>query len=149
MASTTSFSREALIERAPKLILLLPIIFLAACTAHNPFDVTPVTDSTQVSPAAYPASTSRIRVTTESLPAGTYTAIGQVDAGSNWYGPDTDAEKMMADRARAMGADAIIQAKLWHQPSGFSWAAPHGSGLAVKLADPAKVNLDSRPGDWF
>lgn len=137
-------------DAGSKLLIVLPVILLSACTAHNPLDVTPVTDSTRASAAVYPANANRIRITREGLPPGTaYTVIGTIDAGSNWYGPDADAEKMMADKARAMGADAIIQAKLWHQPSGFSWAAPHGSGVAVKLSDPASANLDALPGDWF
>jgi hypothetical protein len=134
-----------------KLPTLLLVLLVSACTAHNPFDLTPVTDSTQAPSAkVYPAHANRIRISKETLPPGTaYQVIGTIDAGSNWYGPDTDAEKMLAERARAMGADAIIQVKLWHQPSGFSWAAPHGSGVAVKLTDPGSVNLDALPGDWF
>jgi hypothetical protein len=134
-----------------RLSTFLLIGFISACTAHNPFDLTPVTDSKAAPSAkAYPAQTNRIRVTREALPTGAaYEVLGTIDAGSNWYGPDEDAEKMMADRARAMGADAIVEVKLWHQPSGFSWAAPHGSGVAVKLTDPRSVNLETLPGGWF
>lgn len=111
----------------------------------------PVTDSTatpSVKPS--PPTTNRIRITSATLPSGVaYEVLGTIDAGSNWYGGDEDAEKMLADRARAMGADAVIQAKLWHQPSGFSWAAPHGSGVAVKITDAHSIDLDALPGGWF
>jgi uncharacterized protein YbjQ (UPF0145 family) len=45
----------------------------------------------------------------------------------------------MAQRARKLGADAIIEVATWHQPSGFSWAAPHGRGTAVRILNMEEV----------
>ncbi len=127
------------------------ILLVAACTAHNPFNVTPAVDSAPgPSGKTYPAHANRIFVTKVALPPGAdYEVLETIDVGSNWYGGDEDAERMMADRARAIGADAVILVKTWHQPSGFSWSAPHGSGQAVKLGNPDRVDLDAVPGGWF
>ena len=136
-----------------KLPVLVFMGLLSACatSAHNPFNPMAVTDSTQApSTKIYPSHANRVRVSPENLPAGVaFEVIGTIDTGSNWYGGLDEAKKMMADRAREMGADAVVEAKEWHQPSGFSWAAPHGSGVAVKLVDPTSVNLDALPGGWF
>jgi uncharacterized protein YbjQ (UPF0145 family) len=55
----------------------------------------------------------------------------------------------MAERARQLGANAIIQAKTWHQPSGFSWAAPHGSGQAVRVKDISTMEAKGINGSWY
>jgi hypothetical protein len=70
-----------------------------------------------------------------------------VDMG--WYGSLDDAKRILADRARKLGADAVINARTWHAPSGGSWASPHGSGQAVKLRKPESVDLEALPGGWF
>lgn len=54
----------------------------------------------------------------------------------------------MADRARELGANAVIQVKTWHQPSGFSWAAPHGSGQAVRIKDVKLLESLGIKGNW-
>jgi hypothetical protein len=42
----------------------------------------------------------------------------------------------------------VIQVKRWHQPSGFSWVAPHGTGQAVKLINPEIFDLTQVSGNW-
>ena len=78
-----------------------------------------------------------------------YEALGTLDVGTIWYGGGDKVDQQMADRARAMGADAVINVRRWRQPSGFAWAAPHGSGQAVKILNPGAATLDALPGGWF
>lgn len=54
----------------------------------------------------------------------------------------------LAEGARELGADTVVEVKTWHQPAGWSWSAPHGSGKAVKILEPASVDLSALPGDW-
>ena len=54
----------------------------------------------------------------------------------------------MAERARGVGADAATDARHRRRPSGFAWAAPHGSGQAVESLNPAAAKLDA-PGGRF
>jgi uncharacterized protein YbjQ (UPF0145 family) len=55
----------------------------------------------------------------------------------------------MAKRARQLGADAVIDVDTWRQPSGFAWAAPHGSGKAVKFRNKEDIDLSGVDGDWL
>jgi uncharacterized protein YbjQ (UPF0145 family) len=69
-----------------------------------------------------------------------------VKAIEGWYGATAEAERKIADCARAIGADAVINVKVWHAPRAFTWAAPHAEGMAVKLRQPDSVDLDSLSG---
>jgi hypothetical protein len=124
---------------------------LAACSAHSPFILKNTTDSAPaVEAKAYPAHTNKVRVTSSGLPPDvSYEVLERIEVGRIWYGRNETAQKQMAERARVIGADAVISARTWHQPSGFSWAAPHGSGTAVKLKDPQSFDLGTLPGEWF
>jgi hypothetical protein len=107
------------------------------------------TQSEVVGQVKYPAHQDKVFVTEESLPAGVdFDVIGTIDVGKVWYGSSDSAVASMADRARQLGANAIIQVKTWHQPSGFSWAAPHGSGEAVHIKDMNALASLGVKGDW-
>jgi uncharacterized protein YbjQ (UPF0145 family) len=68
--------------------------------------------------------------------------------GKNWYGSSDKVLQTLADAARQLGADAVVEVKTWHQASGFAWSAPHGSGLAVKITDPSSIDLSALTGEW-
>lgn len=129
-------------------IALLLLLLLTACNAHSPAIVHSTTDSTpNVAAGKYPPHTRPVRVSEAGLPPGVaYEVLEKIDFGSAWYGDFDVVDKHLAERARAIGADAVINVKHWHQPSGFSWSAPHGSGEAIKLKDPASVDLGALPG---
>jgi uncharacterized protein YbjQ (UPF0145 family) len=74
--------------------------------------------------------------------------IATIDVGKKWYGSSHDAVSAMADRARELGANAVIQSKTWLAPSGFSWAAPHGSGQAVSVRDIKALEQRGVKGTW-
>jgi hypothetical protein len=84
-----------------------------------------------------------------SLPASAkYEVLAELEVGKIWYGSSGNVLQSLADGARKLGADAVIEVKTWHQPSGFSWAAPHGSGKAIKILDSPSVDFASLPGEW-
>jgi hypothetical protein len=127
------------------LIGICLILVLAACAART---TTPAPGSEALK--TYPAHAKQVRVVRGELPPGTnYEVLGKVKAIEGWYGQLSAAERKIADDARAIGADAVIQVKVWHAPRAFTWAAPHAEGLAVKLAAPESVNLDQVPGNWY
>ena len=78
-----------------------------------------------------------------------YDVISKIDVGTIWYGSSENAYIAMAQRVRQLGANAIIQARTWHQPSGFSWAAPHGSGVAVRIKDLKSIESLHIEGKWY
>ena len=123
--------------------------FLSACSAHNPLIITNTTQSTPVGQNKYSAHNDRVFITTQSLPASLeFDLLSTIDVGNIWYGSSANVYTSMADRARELGANAIIQAKTWHQPSGFSWAAPHGSGQAVRIKDISILDSMGIKGSW-
>jgi len=122
---------------------------LGACSAHNPFIIANTTQSTPINNSKYPAHHDKVFVTEQSLPAGVaFEVISTIDVGKIWYGSSNNVLSSMAERARELGANAVIQVKTWHQPSGFSWAAPHGSGQAVRIADMEALKSLGVSGGW-
>jgi hypothetical protein len=126
--------------------VLIGAVLAGGCAAHSPMIVKNTTDTHPVSQSRYPAHHDKVFVTQQPLPSGVAAEeLARIDVGKIWYGSSKNVEISMADRARELGANAVVQVKTWHQPSGFSWAAPHGSGVAVRV-DP-KV-LESLSGSW-
>lgn len=119
------------------------------CSAHNPFIIKNTTDTTSRSAQQLPAHQQKVFVTDESLPSDVYEFVANVEVGRVWYGSSSQVRASMADKARSLGADAVIEVKTWRQPAGFSWAAPHGSGKAVKLNDKAPNSVSTSRGEWL
>ena len=128
-----------------KLASVLFIILVAACAEQT---TTPVVGSADVK--TYPAHGKPVRIVRGGLPPGTsYEELGQLKAIEDGYGELSKAERRIADSARAIGADAVINVKVWHAPRLSGWAVPHAEGVAVKILKPESVNLDQVPGYWY
>lgn len=136
----------------PSFLVITVALFLSlsACSAHNPFIITNTTESSAVSQSKYPAHYDKVFITEQSLPAGVeFELLSTIDVGKIWYGSSENVLISMADRARELGANGIIQAKTWKQPSGFSWAAPHGSGQAVRVRDINAIESLGIKVNWY
>jgi len=128
---------------------LMVLFGLTGCAAHSPFIVTNTTDVNRIEETKYPPHSRRVYVTGSNMPANAkYEVLGILEVGKVWYGSSDNILESLADGARELGADAVVGVKTWHQPSGWSWAAPHGSGCAVKISDPADVDLAGLGGEW-
>lgn len=128
-------------------------VFVTGCgSAHNPmtfksYETTPVSGGDK---QTYATHTDKIWVTTDDLPKNVkYKVIEEVDVSSHWYGPASKLNPLFAKLGRRDGADAIILVKTWHQPSGFSWSAPQGHGVAVKIVEPKNFDFTTLSGGWF
>ncbi len=119
------------------------VIGLMGCSAHNSF-------VSQLSPTKYAPHSNPVYVTSSTLPGtAKYEILGQLEVGKRWYGSSRNVLQSLADGARnKLGANAVVEAKTWYRPSGWSWAAPHGSGKAVKITEPASVDFATLGGDW-
>ena len=146
-----SIGRQEMKHKASRsIVATLLCLFLSTCSAHSPFIITNTTDSSTVSQNKYPAHSDKVFITTQSLPSSVeFELISTIDVGRIWYGSSANVYTSMADRARELGANAIIQAKTWRQPSGFSWAAPHGSGQAVRIKDIKGLEALGINGAWY
>jgi hypothetical protein len=125
-------------------VILAFLILLNACSAHSPFILKTTTDLSAPGAKTFPPHSNKIYVVKTSLPPSIqFDEINRIDVGKIWYGNADNSIKDMADKARMLGADAIIEVRTWLQPSGFAWAAPHGSCKAIKFKDKRKVDLSS------
>jgi hypothetical protein len=115
---------------------------VAGCAANS---TTPIAGTETVK--TYPAHTRPLRLVLGDLPPGTqYEVLAKVKAIDGYYGSSDGVERKIAEDARQIGADAIIQTKIWFAPRAFAWAAPHAEGVAVKLAQPESVDFEKLPG---
>lgn len=83
------------------------------------------------------------------LPPGTFDYIGEIRAGSSWYGSGDKALDLLATEALRMGADAVIDAENWWRPVPFSWAAPFAGGRAVRLKKRCRIVPGEVDGGYF
>ena len=132
-----------------KLILLVLALAVCGCSAHSAWITEDTTDAIPIANSTYPAHSSKVFITEALIPDGAhFEPIAKIDVGKIWYGSADNVLDSMAIRARELGADAVIEVKTWRQPSGFSWAAPHGSGLAIKLVNPKGFDFSKLNGEW-
>ena len=132
-------------------IRVLPLLALlvGACSAHNPFIVSNKTTSAPVSEAKFPPHTDKVFFTEQPLPPTVkFELISTIDVGKVWYGSSNSVYKSMAERARQLGANAVVQVKTWHQPAGYAWYAPHGSGQAIRVDDLDLLDSLDLEGSW-
>jgi uncharacterized protein YbjQ (UPF0145 family) len=53
----------------------------------------------------------------------------------------------MANEARKMGADAVVNLQLGHKIGMIAWARPYGLGTGVKLGNPRDLNCLALGGE--
>jgi hypothetical protein len=131
-------------------VISVGIVFLllTACSAHSPMILTNTTDS--AAPDTTDASTDKVFVTKQSLPPGlAFETISRIDVGTIWYYSNDKVLVLMADRARELRANALVEVKTWRQPSGFAWAAPNGSAIAVRVKDIKAIESSGVQGSWY
>ncbi len=96
-----------------------------------------------------PGTKKRLLVSEEAVPAAIgYEILESIELGKKWYGGDDALKQAVIDRARALGADALVEFHTWHRPSGFSWAAPFAAGKAIRFTKPSPANFGALHGEW-
>jgi len=122
------------VKRVSIVFILSSVLF--GCSAHSPMIIQDTTDAHIISEIKYPSHQNKVFLTEQALPANAeFEVIADIQVGKIWYGSSDSVYESIATKARELGADAVVEVRTWTQPSGFSWAAPHGSGKAVKLKD--------------
>ena len=114
--------------------LLVALAALGGCSAHHPLILKNTTDVVPMAAAPLAPHAAPVLVTEAALPESVgHQVIAQIDVGKAWYGRRRSALEALAERAREIGADAVVEVETWWQPSGYSWWAPHGRGKAIRL----------------
>lgn len=131
------------------LFALALLVGLEGCAAHSPFIFKNTTDSEAYSQTPAQAHSNKVLFLDSSLPEGVkFEVLGEINAGRIWYGGTDSVLNQMAEKARELGADAVIEIGTWYQPSGFAWAAPHGTGKAIRILNKGSVDLSKLGGQW-
>jgi len=134
-----------------KLVLFLIVdsivVFSFGCSAHSPFILHDTCESTNIT-KVYPFHTNEVLITEESLPIDVFEIIAAVDVGDVWRSSYRNVRTTMADTARQLGADAVIDVKLWYKPGITYWVTSQGSGVAVKIIDES-FDIKEINGFWY
>jgi hypothetical protein len=70
-------------------------------------------------------------------PEGAYEVIGPISVFKRWFGGTGAAMTLLGEKARSLGANAVVESKVWLAPAFPAQVAPHGSGIAIRVKDPA------------
>ncbi len=107
--------------------MLGAVALLAACSG---------TKTQMIASNAYPPTTGPVLVVKGPLPQTVkYEPIAQVQVARGRYGKADLALRMLANQARALGCDAVIEVNTWFAPSMGGWATPHAQGKAVRITN--------------
>jgi hypothetical protein len=91
----------------------------------------------------------RLLITETKVDPSWYTEPRAVWHQKKWYGSNNSAWSGLAKKAWKLDADAIVDANVRHQPSGFAWAAPRASGTAVKWTEEGRKQAATLKGECF
>ncbi|UCV21137.1 hypothetical protein [Ferribacterium limneticum] len=113
-------------------------------TYGNPW-VTPRLNGTSAS-----ALDTKVLVTTSALPAqGDFETLGALYVQSRWPGSTGKARKLLAEQAKGMGANVVVESRVWQGLAFPAVVAPQGSGIAVLVKDHELLeSLAGSVGTW-
>jgi hypothetical protein len=78
-----------------------------------------------------------------------YEVIGPIQVFKRGYGSTGMAFHMLGDKAREVGANAVVEASAWLAPAFPANVAPHGKGIAVFIENPKALDeLSKNGGRW-
>lgn len=94
--------------------------------------------------------TDKILVTFNQLPPeGAYQVIGPISVYKRWFGGTGAAMTLLGEKARSLGANAVVETRVWLAPAFPAQVAPHGSGIAVRIDDPVLLHaLADEASSW-
>lgn len=132
-------------------ILTAVALMLTGCATHSIFLASNKTSfDRDITIFRYPAHTNKVFVSQGPLPAAIKARVlGYIDVGTVMYNAPHIVYCRMAQKARDIGADAVVEVKIWYQISGWAWAAPHGRGIAIRLAEGQIPDYSSMKGEWY
>jgi hypothetical protein len=150
LIQTLRIKREETMKNFKNGVLGLSLVLaLAGCAAHSPMIMKNTVDVDANPNVKAAAHNNKVLFVENTLPSNVkYDVLGEINIGKIWYGGGDALLDEMADKARALGADAVIEVGTWKQPSGFAWAAPHASGKAIKLLNKKSVDMKALAGIW-
>ncbi len=126
---------------------------LGGCaTSHS----VPATQATAAPAASAPPASTQYAVPENavcmikgSLPANIrFAVVGSVEGSKEFYGSVNEILPLMAEEARKLGGDVIINLETHQRMGLWAWARPVGTGTAVKLANKNDLNCLAAGGTF-
>lgn len=99
-------------------------------TYGNPW-VTPLPQGSSAS-----SLDTKVLISTSALPVrGDFETLGALYVKSCWPGSTDKAKKLLAGQAKGMGANVVVEARVWQGLAFPAVVAPQGSGIALLVRD--------------
>lgn len=122
--------------------LLVAACVVAGCAAPS---ATTVSSNKTQSAAAHNQPVCLLKT---GLPANVgHTVLGPIEGSKEFYGSVTEIIPLMAQEARNIGADAIVNMNTGHKIGMWAWSRPYGTGTAVKLNRKSDLNCAALGGE--
>jgi uncharacterized protein YbjQ (UPF0145 family) len=117
------------------------LVVASGCATHN---------STPPTPATAQPYTGKVLVLMEKIPKDVdHEVIGPISVYKRGYGGTGEAFRMLGDKGRAMGANAIVEARVTLAQAFPARLAPHGRGIAVHVKNPKQLEeIAATVGRW-
>ena len=82
------------------------------------------------------------------LPANVgHSVLGPIEGSKEFYGGVAEIIPLMAQEARNIGADAIVNLVTGQKMGMWAWSRPYGTGTAVKLNNKSDLNCAALGGE--
>ncbi|PKO39112.1 MAG: hypothetical protein CVU33_06375 [Betaproteobacteria bacterium HGW-Betaproteobacteria-6] len=112
---------------------------------YGPPWVTPMPQGSSASPRD-----TKVLITTSALPVqGDFETLGALYVKSGWPGSTSKAKKLLAEQAKGLGANVVVEARVWQGLAFPAVVAPQGSGIAILVRDSEQLeSLVSSGSTW-
>ena len=77
-----------------------------------------------------------------------FSVVGSVEGSKEFYGSVNEILPLMADEARKLGGDVIINLETHQRVGLWAWAHPVGNGTAIKLGTKTDLNCLAAGGSY-
>lgn len=111
-------------------------------------ETAPPAPATQLASAAAPF-VCRTFISEKDVDKFFYIFVQTIKAKKQWYGSSGVLYEKIAEKAREIGPDAVINFHTWHSPSGWAWATPYAEGMGVKWTEAGRKALSTLEGRCY
>ena len=110
---------------------------------------TPAPETAPPAPAGLDPANCRTLISEADFDKTYFVTVKEISVSKKFYGSVEEMYVPLAEKARKIGADGVINVHTWHAVSGFAWAAPHPGGMAVRWTEAGRKALHGFPGRCY
>ncbi len=130
--------------------LLIGMVVLGGCANTPPNQSDTAKPEANQNPPPVVAETRRVLILSTPLPPGVeFERIGRISVYKRSFGGTGQAFRMLGDKGRELGANAVIESSVRLKPAFPVMVAPHGWGTAVRVKnETALEEIGKSSGRW-